>query len=292
MDLKWLKTFVVAAKTENFRKTAEELFVSQPTVTVHIRLLEDELGLRLFQRAGRRIVLTDAGRGFQKHANQLLEAYDHGLEEIRRQEQGFDKKLTIAVSPYIASAILPALLRTYMKKHPNVELNIQVQESKFISDALSSGAADIGLSRMFIQMKEIQCIALHDDPVRLIVPHDGYDPETGPPLDSDELFKQYILFIDNHPEYWEEILPVLRMYYPQMKTMAVSQVHVTKRFIEEGLGISFLPVSIVQRELVEGRLLEVETDCIPPVKATTYALLKNRNPEVEEFLQFISKFRI
>lgn len=76
MDFKWLHTFVTAAKYENFRKTAETLFISQPTVTVQIKLLEEELGCQLFTRKGRSIHLTKEGRAYLPFALRLLEDYE------------------------------------------------------------------------------------------------------------------------------------------------------------------------------------------------------------------------
>lgn len=76
MDFKWLHTFVTAAKYENFRKTAETLFLSQPTVTVHIKLLEKEISCKLFQRSGRKIQLTEEGKAYVPFAMRLLEDYE------------------------------------------------------------------------------------------------------------------------------------------------------------------------------------------------------------------------
>ena len=292
MELKWLKTFLLAAKYENFRQAAEELFVSQPTVTVHIQLLEKELGCKLFKREGRQIMLTEAGRSYIIHAQRLLSLYQDGIEEISRIQQGYQTKLTLAVSPVIASSILPALIRSYLHLYPTIDLDIQVVDSLDIPEHIMNGKADIGLSRQQFQMKGLTCIPLQKDPVKLIVPHDGFDPESGPPLEVDELFYTKRLIVHSHPEYWEELLPPIKSAYPHIKTIFVSQVHVTKRFIEEGLGISFLPISIVQRELLEGRLLEVETPDFPKVSAQSYALTKYDSEEINRFIHYISQYRI
>lgn len=292
MELKWLKTFLLAAKHENFRKAAEELFVSQPTVTVHIHLLEKEVGYKLFNKKGRQVILTEAGRSYIPYAKKLLSVYEQGINELNHIQQGYQTKLTIAVSPFIASSILPALIRSYLNTYPSVDLDIQVVESNLIAERILKGEADIGLSRLQVQMKGLTCLPLQKDVVKLIVPHDGFDPESGPPLEIDELFEKYRLIVHTHPELWEDLLPAIRSRYPLLKTMFVSQVHVTKRFIEEGLGISFLPVSIVQRELLEGRLLEVDTTGLPKAVARTYTLTKYKNEEIDRFIQYISQYRI
>jgi LysR family transcriptional repressor of citA len=64
MEFQWLNTFITAAECGNFRRTAEILFISQPTVTVHIKLLEAELGVQLFEREGKKVKLTEAGKRY------------------------------------------------------------------------------------------------------------------------------------------------------------------------------------------------------------------------------------
>lgn len=93
MDFKWLHTFVTAAKYENFRKTAETLFLSQPTVTVHIKQLEKEISCKLFERKGRQIQLTDEGRAYLPYALRLLDDYENSMAELHRVRQGYSQTL-------------------------------------------------------------------------------------------------------------------------------------------------------------------------------------------------------
>lgn len=291
MDFKWLHTFVTAAKYENFRKTAEELFISQPTVTVQIRLLEDELGSPLFERDGRKVMLTEAGRRFLPKAKQLLHLYEDGMTDLDRFRQGYSQTLTLAMSPLIAESIMPYVLKRYMSLHPEIEISVQVLDSKQIADVVKNGEVDLGLSRLHINDSDVLCRPLYEDPVILVVPHDGRDSETAPPLDAEELLSKHYLITHNHPEYWDGLIHTLRAQIPAIRTMAVSQVHVTRRFIIEGLGISFLPSSTVRRELLEGRLLEAPCPFLDMPVAKTYAILKHENPKETQFLQFLSQFR-
>lgn len=71
MDIKWIKIFIVAAKYENFRKTSEELFLTQPAITKHIKRLEEHLHIQLFDRNGKSITLTSAGYHFLPHAKEI-----------------------------------------------------------------------------------------------------------------------------------------------------------------------------------------------------------------------------
>lgn len=290
MNIRWLRTFVTAAEFENFRQTAERLYLAQPTVTVHIRHLEKDLGTQLFERTGRNIVLTKAGRYFLPHAQKIIKDYDTGMHDLISWNQGYEKKLTVSVSPLIASTFLPHIIKKFTAKHPNVEVKISVVDSGQIGEQVENRIAEIGLSRMKPFQPSLLSEVLSEDPVICVAPHDGGDMESSPPIDVEDLFETHILLTHNHPEYWDNLLTDIRLKNFKFRTMAVSQTHITKRFIEEGLGFSFLPRSSVYRELVEGRVLEVDTPAIDLPKATTYIVTKDENEEVSHFKTLLYDF--
>ncbi|SDZ43382.1 LysR family transcriptional regulator, repressor for citA [Evansella caseinilytica] len=291
MELQWIKTFLAAADYGNFRKTAEQLFISQPTVTVHIKQLEKELGMLLFQREGKKIKLTEAGRRYRKHARKLMNVYESGMEDLQMFSQGFTTKLSLGISPLIADTVLPFVLKQYIKKHPQVEISIEIIESKDIEKAVLDEVVDIGLSCLQSFHAELKSILLYQDKVVLVAPHDGRDFESALPIDEEEILSSGHLLTHNHPGYWEGLCRTVKRFYPGIRMMKVSQIHITRRFIAEGLGVSYLPSATVRRELLEGRLIEVESRTFPLPKADTYAVLKYHHQEQKEFLAFLSHFR-
>jgi LysR family transcriptional regulator, repressor for citA len=290
MDFKWLHTFVTAAKHENFRKASEELFISQPSVTIHIKLLEDYTGVQLFERIGRKVFLTQEGRWFLPFATSLLTLHKEGMQNLQNLKHGVSRKLTLAISPVIAASIMPFIVKQYTKANPEINIDILVIESKDITSALLSGMADCGLSRLYINHPDITCTSLYEDPVVLVTAHDGWDSESSPPIDTEELLSKHRILTHNHPEYWDKLLTDVKKQFPMIRTMVVSQVHVSKRFIEEGLGISFLPVSTIRRELMEGRLLEVRSDQFELPVAHSYFVTKYNHTEGKKFFDFLSGF--
>lgn len=289
MDIKWLRTFVIAAQYENFRQTAEVLFLAQPTVTIHIKHLEEVIGTALFERTGRNIILTTAGHRFLPHAKLMLDSFDKGVHDLQSWKQGYDRKLTLAVSPLIASSILPSIIRRFISSYPEIEVVVQVMDSVEIGESVSKGISDLGLSRMLPSQSELFSKMLYKDPVILVAPHDGGDIETSLPLDLEEVLQVQMLLINNHPGYWDDLLAELRKHNYRLRTMVVSQVNITKRFIEEGLGVSFLPRSTIRRELMEGRLLEVHTQEIHLPIAATYIVKRKETPEVTAFSTFLDQ---
>ncbi|ALC87366.1 transcriptional regulator [Bacillus sp. FJAT-22090] len=290
MEYQWLKTFIIAAETCNFRKASEKLLISQPGVTVHIKLLEEYLGISLFDRTNRRVGLSDAGKLFYEEAVLLTKNLEESVHRLHAFTEGYTHKWIIAISPLMAETILPYILRSFMDKHPDLEVSIRVEESNVIEDLVWKGDVHIGISALEATRKEIQSIELYEDPLIFVVPSDGYDEESGPIVNPEEYLSSNYLFTHHHPVVWDTLLLQLRKRVTNIRTMKVTQAHIVKRFIQEGLGISFLPQSIIKRELTEGRVMNVPFELFPLPKVKTFLLLKNRGDLEQEFIEKISNY--
>jgi LysR family transcriptional regulator, repressor for citA len=281
MDTKWLKTFITAAKFENFREASEELFLTQPAVTKHIKRLEDHLHIQLFNRTGKHVSLTPAGYKFLPAAVKIIQKYEEEMEAFEGWKQGYKRKLIIAVAPQIAASILPSLLRSFIDQHPSIEVIINVVRSFEVGEEVSLGKADIGLSRMEPFQSDLSHRVIHRDPVILVAP---FSMEIAC---ESIMLEQYRLLTHNHPVYWNELLEEIKRCYPRIRTIPVTQMEVTKRFIESGLGISYVPFSSVQEELKNERMIEIKSDKIVPPISITYVVTKIETPEVTEFITFV-----
>ncbi|MGJ7921268.1 LysR family transcriptional regulator [Neobacillus sp. LXY-4] len=282
MDIKWLKTFITAAKYENFRQASEELFLTQPAITKHIKRLESQLNIELFTRAGKTVTLTAAGLKFLPYAIEIIEKYEQRLEDFNLWKQGYNRKLIIASAPQIASAILPSLLRKFMNENPDIEVIINIVQSFDIGEEISSGRADLGLSRIQPVQTNINSVIVHEEPVILVG-----SSENGVHLDEKTALNKFRLITHNHPEYWDELLPIIKSHYPAIQSMAVNQVEITKRFIEEGLGVSYLPMMMVKEEIKVGKLVEIHSDKITLPVSATYVVTKVETAEMKTFLRFL-----
>lgn len=287
MEMQWLRTFADAAETLNFRKTAERLMLSQPSVTVHIRQLEAYLGTRLFDRVKNRVVLTEEGRHFKQQTASLVERFDSTVDELQSFAQGYRRKWTIAISPLMAETVLPYVLHAFTKAHPDLELVIRVEESEAIEGLVESGEVSAGISALAPVKRVILHEVVYEDPLLLIVPRDAYDDEHGPVVSGEDALRQHFIFTHHHPMFWEELLVKLRVQLPGIRTMTVTQAHIAKRFIQEGLGVSFLPRSMVRRELIEGRLMEARFELFPLPAVATYFLARSMGALEKDFLSRI-----
>jgi len=284
MNIQWLKTFIIASKYENFRRTSEELFLTQPAVTKHIKKLEEILNIQLFERTGKRVSLTPEGHKFLSYAREITSKYEQGLNEFESWKQGYNRKLIIAVAPQIASSILPPILRDFMDENPDIEVLINVLKSYEIGGEISAGKADVGLTRIQPMQTNINSHIVHKDSVILVAPNEFKDTSY---LTEQTVLQKYRIITHNHPDYWDNLLDDIKRIYPVVHTMKVDQIEVTKRFIEEGLGVSYLPTTVVKDEIEMNKLIKIKPDNITPATSYTYVLTKVETDEISTFINFL-----
>lgn len=283
MEIKWLKTFIVAAQYENLRKASELLFLTQPAVTKHIQRLEEYLQSPLFVRKGKTVLLSPEGHRFLPIAKIILGEYEEGLNSFEAWRSGYLKQLTIATAPQIASSILPTILKDFLVNEPKIEVLINVVNSYEVVNEIVKGQADIGLTRTHTSQASLQCEVAFEEPVVLVAP---YSTE----IDCEKtLFQIYRLITHNHPVYWDDLLVEVKRFYPTIKTMKVNQIEVTKKFIEQGLGVSYLPYSMVEKEVKSNLLKVIIPDQISLPISQTYIVTKVMTPEATTFMKFFKE---
>ena len=285
MDYKWLKSFVVAAKTCNFRIAAQELHVSQPSISVHIQLLEQFLNVSLFKREKNRVQLTEAGELFLKEAVQITQQWEKSIERFQLVTRGIQEKIIIAMTPLMVETILPHVIYQFINEHPTIEISILVEESSKIEELIHHGKAHIGISLLPTRYRHWCQELLVDSPLELVIPLDAFDDETGSYIDYEELFQKYTLFTHHHPTIWEDLLPQIHNNYVYTKQVSISQSYVVKRLIKDGLGMSFLPRMIVRRERMEGRFNIVPFTAFALPSVPVYLFYKDSVQVPQQLLQ-------
>lgn len=144
MELRTIKTFHTIVQSGSFYKAAEILNYSQPTISMRIKQLEQDVGAQLFER-GKKLKLTRAGRLFHERAGQLLAQYevlDHTLADIRQGQAGL---IHIGISEPTASLVFPAVLRSFLDDYPDISVNVSVEDANTCSRKLLEGAIDFAV---------------------------------------------------------------------------------------------------------------------------------------------------
>ena len=144
MEVRQLQIFQALASELNFTRTAERMHTVQSNVTAQIRALEDELGVPLFDRLGRKVTLTDAGRRFLPFANQALAAMKEGQRVLRAGSEP-SGPLRIGAPESVLTYRLPQVVREYRKRYPRVELIFRPSFDDSLSQILRTGALDMAI---------------------------------------------------------------------------------------------------------------------------------------------------
>lgn len=144
MDLQSLRCFSVLAETLNFRQAAQRLHMTQPALSLRLKRLEDELALRLFERSRAGVALSDAGRQFLPHAEQLLRQAARARDSAAQLAAGKAGFLRIGYTPVSFFSYVPEVIRRFALDHPDVEMALVELLSGQVESALSDHEIDVG----------------------------------------------------------------------------------------------------------------------------------------------------
>lgn len=278
MNTEWLRTFLVAAKTENFGETAEKRFLTQSTVTKHIHHLEKELKTPLFERNGKTVRLNRAGAYFSIKAEKLVEMLDETLRSTQAFLDGYTSHLIIGVAPQIANSTLPMIIEHFQANKPHIQISLELLNSNEIGEAVYRGVVDIGLSKI-IPTRDLQIEMIADEAIQLV------SSPSKSEIEPMELLKNEMILTHEYAPYWEEIQHVLLSQFPSHKSMKVNQTEVIKNFVKQGLGIAFLPQSVAQKEGEEGILSIHSLNLFQQITSKTYFISKYISSDIQAFLE-------
>lgn len=189
MELRHLKYFVAVVERKGYREASRHLNVAQPAISQTISSLEEELGLKLFARAGRGVKLTPAGEVFYHESVRTLEQSEVAIKSAQRAARGQTGTLRLAYPSVATSSFLPTLVKQYKERFPNVKLVFRELTHTAQEVALSQDRIDVAITRPpFAQdlIERLDSIRLVSEPLIAAIP-------LGYPLKAKRLaFKQLI----------------------------------------------------------------------------------------------------
>jgi DNA-binding transcriptional LysR family regulator len=169
IEFRYLRTFLALAQFGNFSETGRRAGLSQPAVSRHIRAVEDALGVRLFERLGRRAVLTSAGLALRTRLESLMREAEALPPLIRDLAEGVHGAVRIGATITAANAVLPPLLGEYRRRYPGVELTLQPGSSARVLESLTRGEIDLALVGSSTPPGRVTVLAEIPDEVVLVV---------------------------------------------------------------------------------------------------------------------------
>lgn len=170
MDLATLNAFIAIAETGSFSLAAERLHLTQPAVSKRLASLESQLNVRLFDRLGREIGLTEAGRALLPRAYQILNVMDDTRRALANLNGDVGGRLSLATSHHIGLHRLPPLLRSFTQAYPEVNLDIRFLDSEIAYDEVLHGRAELAVITLAPQTAApIRAVSVWDDALDFVV---------------------------------------------------------------------------------------------------------------------------
>ncbi|MDO4279972.1 MAG: LysR family transcriptional regulator [Lachnoclostridium edouardi] len=145
MEVRILRYFLAVAREENITKAAEILHITQPTLSRQLNQLEEEVGVRLFERGSRKIVLTNEGLLLRRRAEEIIALVDKTERELIIQEEVLEGTISIGCGELQAVQVLPELFRSFSEKYPQVNYDLFTANADQVKEQMEAGILDIGL---------------------------------------------------------------------------------------------------------------------------------------------------
>ncbi|MBI4233718.1 MAG: LysR family transcriptional regulator [Chloroflexi bacterium] len=291
MDAAQLQGFVEVARQGSFTRAARALFLSQPALSARIHTLEREVGETLFHRMGRGVRLTEAGRSFLPYAERVLESLRQGQEALTASHSAWAGKLHLATARVIGTYVLPGILQRLRERYPGIDVTIRTGRSYQVLESVVAEEVQVGLGRTLLH-PEVDSVRLYDEEI-VLVTHPSHPFALRREATIYEVGQEPLILYDRDSSYFVLIDRVCREgdILPKV-IMNLDSIEATKRMIELGLGVSFLPKHSIARELELGTLAEVRLAGGHEVKLPTSVMVhkaKSYLPAVLAFLEVLQE---
>jgi len=290
LELRHLKYFLAVAEVLHFRKAAEQLFISQPGLSRQIKQMEDDLGIQLFVRHNRKVVLTPAGEYLKKEITQNLKNLEQALNYAKLLQEG---KLGELKFGYVGSAmqnIIPNILVDFKNEFPNVTFGLKEMDNQKQIENLLSNDIDIGFVRLDRVPRGIAIKPILKEPFCLVLPKNH-------PVDTTN-FKglhqlkdePFISFDPSYsPSYYEKIMQIFDEsgFSPIISHNTIHAASIYK-LVENNFGLSIVPKSLQNGYNLDVKFIELNKVS----QRTTLSAVwnkSNRSPIVTSLINTIKK---
>ena len=162
MELRLLRYFLTVAKEQSFTKAAEQLHITQPTLSRQMAAFEEDLGITLFIRSGKKISLTDEGILLKRRALEILNLEERTLEELKGKEEVVEGTITIGCGEFAAVETLAKICKTYKEKYPLVQIVLHTATADTVYEMMNKGLVDIALFMEPVDTEGLDYIRITD----------------------------------------------------------------------------------------------------------------------------------
>jgi DNA-binding transcriptional LysR family regulator len=288
MELRHLRYFVAVADEKNFTRAAERLHIAQPPLSRQIQQLEEELGVLLIAKGSRPLRLTEAGKFFHAHAQELLDkAAD--LKAMTQRVGKIDRKFAIGFVASTLYGLLPEIVRRFRNRYQSLEISFHELTTMEQLQALKEGRIDVGFGRLKTEDPAIRRIVLREEALIVALPVGHRLSTAENPLKLSELVQETLLVYPKtpRPSFADQVLATFkeRNLVPQ-QVLEVRELQIAIGLVGAGQGIAIVPQSLqgMIRTDVVYRPLD-DRQAVSPIIFSTRHM--DRSPELINMLEVI-----
>lgn len=256
MEIRQLRAFVAIAESGTFTAGALRVHVTQAAISMQIRQLENEIGAKVFVRAPRHVILTEAGEQLLRRARHILREHDAAIDEIAELAGAERGRLRIgSASAMVLTEQLPAILKELRKQHPAADISVTSGTSEVLVDQILAGEVDIAFVSLPVDVRGIKTERLSEDQlVAIASPRHKFAKQrtisaftlAGERLILGERGGNTRRLID---QFFAQAGVTLRV------AMELSRQQAIKRMVEEDMGVGIVPLQSVKEEVEKGKLV-------------------------------------
>ncbi len=289
MNINHLAIFHAVAEEASMSRGAERLCISQPAVSKQIKDLEAALGVTLFDRLPRGIRLTQAGEVLAGHARRLFAVEadaERAIAELKGLVQG---RLTVGASLTIGDYLLPQILGAYRKKHPGIELRLEIANTHIIQQKLRENALDVGLTEGFAEDADLEAEVFGADELIAVVPP-GHPLLQENAVPAARFCAEPFLMREPGSGTREVVERALAQHgIVVLPAMSLGSTEAIKRGVASGLGVAIISKLTLETEFKAGQLCPLALSDLTITRPLHLVRLrgKSEGPAVQAFVKVL-----
>jgi DNA-binding transcriptional LysR family regulator len=277
INLHQLATFLIVAKHRSFVRAAEELHFSQPAVSAQIRQLEKSLGVKLFDKIGRKTHLTQAGEALHLYGQRIFKLIDETLETVETLRSPYHGRLNVGADTTVGTYVIPSLLGNFYRLYPQIEITLEVFNRVYLVEALLNNRIEMVIMGKIPTEFPVFSVPFAPNKLVLIAPptHRLAGCESVP---FAELAREHFLLREPGSGTREALERAFReANLPLQVSMQVGNNSAIKQSVAAGLGIALISRVAIDMELETNRLVMLDVEGFPITLQWYLIHLKEKN---------------
>jgi DNA-binding transcriptional LysR family regulator len=295
IEFRHLETFCRVADLKSFSKAADDLFLTQPTVSGHILSLEQSLSLRLFDRASREVRLTKSGEVFREYASKLLSLRKNMLNALSEFSRGIRGELSLGSSTIPGEYLLPKLIGDFKKNHPSFVISLKIADTKEVTQYVLQDQVEFGVIGAKLNHPSLHYEKYEEDQIIVVAP--SKHPLTRKKrVDLDELLKEPWIIREEGSGTRIAVERALRRKGRTLKqfnvVMEMGSTSSVKEGVKARLGLAFVSGRATEEEIRQGSFSRIDVEGLEPLSRQIYIVSHRRrtlSPMATEFLRFLKE---